>query len=306
RHWRFSSAIAPNAGDSLPRPSASRCRCRSPHSTSRAATRGCGRGPLLRAIRWTAGSAPSAACGCGTNAAARPTRSTSRAGPSTPHWTCAMQCTSGHAAAWAAWRFRNTHAGSTGSPADAASRRAPSRFAIHHRGRHRASGRPAAGHAPCCDGVQGTNRRQQLVEAGGQGCQVHLARQGVYARIMRFRYAALQHPAGRPMLLYQYHELMRAWMAPVTFWAEAGARAYSAPASWLSALPGAQRVAAGYELLYRLGKDYEKPEFGIHSVESNGRTYPVVEREVLATPFCRLLRFKRFADDADGIRELKD
>ncbi len=108
------------------------------------------------------------------------------------------------------------------------------------------------------------------------------------------------------MLLYQYHELMRAWMAPVTFWAEAGSRAYSAPASWLSALPGAQRVAAGYELLYRLGKDYEKPEFGIHSVESNGRTYPVVEREVLATPFCRLLRFKRFADDAGGIHDLKD
>lgn len=108
------------------------------------------------------------------------------------------------------------------------------------------------------------------------------------------------------MLLYQYHELMRAWMAPMTYWAEAGARTFSSPGSWLSALPGAARAAAGYELLYRLGKDYEKPEFGIHSVESNGRTYPVVEREVLATPFCRLLRFKRFSDDADGIHDLKD
>jgi poly(3-hydroxybutyrate) depolymerase len=108
------------------------------------------------------------------------------------------------------------------------------------------------------------------------------------------------------MLLYQYHELMRAWMAPVTFWAEAGSRAFSAPASWLSTMPGAQRVAAGYELLYRLGKDYEKPEFGIHAVESNGREYPVVERVALETPFCRLLRFKRFADDADDIHALKD
>jgi poly(3-hydroxybutyrate) depolymerase len=108
------------------------------------------------------------------------------------------------------------------------------------------------------------------------------------------------------MLLYQYHELMRAWMAPVTFWAEAGSRAFSAPASWLSTMPGAQRVAAGYELLYRLGKDYEKPEFGIHAVESNGREYPVVERVALETPFCRLLRFKRFADDADDIHDLKD
>ena len=108
------------------------------------------------------------------------------------------------------------------------------------------------------------------------------------------------------MLLYQYHEMMRAWMAPATFWAEAGARTFSAPGSWLSALPGAPRLAAGYELVYRLGKDYEKPEFGIHEVESGGRTYPVVEREVLARPFCRLLRFKRFSDDTDGIHDLKD
>ena len=108
------------------------------------------------------------------------------------------------------------------------------------------------------------------------------------------------------MLLYQYHELMRAWMAPVTYWAEAGSRAFSAPGSWLSTVPGSQRVAAGYELLYRLGKDYEKPAFDIHSVETEGRSFPVVEREVLSKPFCRLLRFKRFTDDHGNLVELKD
>jgi len=108
------------------------------------------------------------------------------------------------------------------------------------------------------------------------------------------------------MFLYQYNELMRAWMAPVTYWAEAGARMFSAPGSWLSNVPGAQRAAAGYELLYRIGKDYEKPEFGIHSVENDGVEYPVVEREVLAKPFCRLLRFKRYTDDHGNLGELKD
>ena len=113
------------------------------------------------------------------------------------------------------------------------------------------------------------------------------------------------------MLFYHMHELGRAWMAPMTYWADANARMFSAPGSWLSSLPYAQRAAAGYELLYRIGKDYEKPKFGIHSVTSNGRdgseiTYPVVEREVLQTPFCRLLRFKRFSDEADGIVDLKD
>lgn len=107
------------------------------------------------------------------------------------------------------------------------------------------------------------------------------------------------------MLLYQMHEFGRAWMAPMTYWAEAGSKIFAANGSWLSSLPGANRVAAGYELLYRIGKDYEKPEFGIHHVEVDGREYPVIEREVLRKPFCRLLRFKRYADDAGNITEMK-
>ncbi len=116
---------------------------------------------------------------------------------------------------------------------------------------------------------------------------------------------------GSTMLLYQMQELGRAWMAPVTYWAEANARMFSAPGSWMSSLPQAQRFAAANELLYRIGKDYEKPKFGIHSVTDDGlggsgMVFPVVEREVLRTPFCRLLRFKRFSDDADGIVDLKN
>jgi len=108
------------------------------------------------------------------------------------------------------------------------------------------------------------------------------------------------------MLLYQLHEAWRAGMAPFAYWADAGARMFSAPESWLSALPGAPRAAAGYELLYRIGKDYEKPAFDIHSVEIDGQQCPVVEQEVLHKPFCRLLRFKRYSDDAGNLRGLKD
>ncbi|HEY5782073.1 MAG TPA: polyhydroxyalkanoate depolymerase [Lysobacter sp.] len=107
-------------------------------------------------------------------------------------------------------------------------------------------------------------------------------------------------------MLYQMHEFGRAWMAPMTYWAEAGARMFSAQGSWLSGLPGATRMAAGYELVYRIGKDYEKPEFGIHSVDIDGVACPVVEREMLRKPFCRLLRFKRYTDDAGNLKELKD
>ena len=108
------------------------------------------------------------------------------------------------------------------------------------------------------------------------------------------------------MLLYQMHEFGRAWMAPMTYWADAGSMMFAAPGSWLSTLPGASRLSAGYELMYRIGKDYEKPEFGIHRIEVDGREYPVIERVALDKPFCRLLRFKRFADDAGGIADFKD
>jgi poly(3-hydroxybutyrate) depolymerase len=102
------------------------------------------------------------------------------------------------------------------------------------------------------------------------------------------------------------HELGRAWMAPMTYWADACAKMYGADGSWLSSLPGAGRMSAGYELMYRIGKDYEKPEFGIHSLEIDGSVYPVIEREMQRKPFCRLLRFKRYTDDAGNLSELKD
>ena len=108
------------------------------------------------------------------------------------------------------------------------------------------------------------------------------------------------------MLLYQLHELWRASLAPYAYWADAGAKMYSAHDSWLSTLPGATRGAAAFELLHRLGKDYEKPEFGIHQIEVEGLSIPVVERVALEKPFCRLLRFKRYHDQADGLARMKD
>ena len=107
-------------------------------------------------------------------------------------------------------------------------------------------------------------------------------------------------------MLYRMHELARAMMSPWVYGSEAAARMYGEPHSWLSRLPGAQRVSAGYELFYRLGKDYEKPEFGIRNVVAHGHTLPVVEIEVERKPFCRLLRFKRYSDDAKVIGDLKD
>jgi poly(3-hydroxybutyrate) depolymerase len=106
-------------------------------------------------------------------------------------------------------------------------------------------------------------------------------------------------------MLYQLHELNRALLGPATQLAYAGARIFSAPGSWLARLPGSARIAAGYELLYRLGKDYAKPEFDIHAVAIGGASVDVVEQTVATRPFCRLLRFKRYSDDTALVSALK-
>jgi len=98
-------------------------------------------------------------------------------------------------------------------------------------------------------------------------------------------------------LLYAVHEWNRALFGPAAHLAQAGAHIFSKPGSWLSQLPGAARLAATYELIYRIGKQYEKPTFDIPSVDVGGARIPVVEQTVMSKPFCRLQRFARFSDD---------
>jgi poly(3-hydroxybutyrate) depolymerase len=107
------------------------------------------------------------------------------------------------------------------------------------------------------------------------------------------------------MFLYQLHEINRALLNPLITFSESSARMFSSKESWLSKLPGAPRVAANYELLYRLGKDYEKPAFNIQSVQAHGNAVPIVEQVALAKPFCNLIRFKRYSDEIDTLQQLK-
>ena len=79
----------------------------------------------------------------------------------------------------------------------------------------------------------------------------------------------------------------------MSYFAQASAKMFSDPGSLLAQWPGAARMAAGCELMYRLGKDYEKPAFGIHEIQAGGRTVAVVEQTALELPFCQLKRIKR-------------
>lgn len=94
-------------------------------------------------------------------------------------------------------------------------------------------------------------------------------------------------------MLYQFHEMNRTLLSPLVQWAEASAKLFTSPVSPLAHTPFAQRIAAGYELIYRLGKDYEKPPFGIDSTVIGDKTVTVFEHVAELKPFCRLLHFKK-------------
>jgi poly(3-hydroxybutyrate) depolymerase len=106
-------------------------------------------------------------------------------------------------------------------------------------------------------------------------------------------------------MLYQLYETQRALLSPFSEFASASAKLYSHPLSPFTHAPLSQRVSAGFDLMHRLAKEYEKPQFGITEVAVDGVNVAVQEQVAIEKPFCRLLRFKRFTDSAPQLEEMK-
>src|SRR6476469_1941680 len=106
-------------------------------------------------------------------------------------------------------------------------------------------------------------------------------------------------------MLYQMYEAQRSLMEPFADFAQAAAKLDSNPLTPFGQNPFAQRVSASYELMYRLWKDYEKPTFGIQTVEVDGTDVVIQEAIAIDKPFCELRRFKRFTDNTDTLTKIK-
>jgi poly(3-hydroxybutyrate) depolymerase len=106
-------------------------------------------------------------------------------------------------------------------------------------------------------------------------------------------------------MLYQLYETQRALLAPFSEFASASSKLYNHPLSPFTHMPMAHRISAGLDLMHRLAKEYEKPEFGITSATVNGVEVAVQEQVAVTKPFCRLLRFKRFTDNAPVLEAMK-
>jgi poly(3-hydroxybutyrate) depolymerase len=107
-------------------------------------------------------------------------------------------------------------------------------------------------------------------------------------------------------MLYQLYEAQRALLSPFAEFASASSKLYNHPLSPFTHTPMAHRVSAGLDLMHRLSKEYEKPEFEITSANVGGIDVAVQEQVAVEKPFCRLLRFKRFTDNLPVLTQMKD
>ncbi|MBU3724206.1 MAG: polyhydroxyalkanoate depolymerase [Burkholderiaceae bacterium] len=94
-------------------------------------------------------------------------------------------------------------------------------------------------------------------------------------------------------MLYQLHEIQRSILHPLSHIAGTSAQFYTSPYSPLSYTPFSKRLAATFDLVHRIGKEYQKPAFGITETIVHDTAVPIVERIVAEKPFCKVIHFER-------------
>lgn len=94
-------------------------------------------------------------------------------------------------------------------------------------------------------------------------------------------------------MLYDLHELRRAFLSPLAAFTDTSSKLFSHPYSPFSYTPVSRQLAATYELVHRLGKEYEKPAWGLDTTQVDGVEVEVTEHVAIAKPFCNLVHFQR-------------
>src|SRR5690606_24181271 len=94
-------------------------------------------------------------------------------------------------------------------------------------------------------------------------------------------------------MLYDLHELQRAFLNPLSRFTDSSSLLFTHPYSPLAYTPVSRQMAATYELVHRLGKDYEKPKWHLDQTTIEGRETAVAVNTVVQKPFCNLIHFNR-------------
>ena len=101
------------------------------------------------------------------------------------------------------------------------------------------------------------------------------------------------------MPLYHFYELNHAAVAPARTAANLCRVAFRNPFNPLTYTSVGRSVSAACEMFERATRRYDKPEFGINSVNVGGGRVAVTQRTVWRRPFCRLLHFARAGGRGD-------
>ena len=96
--------------------------------------------------------------------------------------------------------------------------------------------------------------------------------------------------------IYSLLELFRAHLTPLRAVTKLGKRAYENPYNPLSYTEYGRTVAASLEILERLTRHYQRPEWGILHAKVEGKTVDVEKITVIEKTFCNLLHFKKKGD----------
>ncbi|MBI1396500.1 MAG: polyhydroxyalkanoate depolymerase [Betaproteobacteria bacterium] len=94
-------------------------------------------------------------------------------------------------------------------------------------------------------------------------------------------------------MLYALHEMQHAMLAPFEAFAGASHALFTQPHSPWAHTPVSRTFAAANELVMRLVRRYEKPDWRIEGTVIDGRTVPVTIERAVVQPFCDLLHFRR-------------
>jgi poly(3-hydroxybutyrate) depolymerase len=94
-------------------------------------------------------------------------------------------------------------------------------------------------------------------------------------------------------MLYHAYTSQRLLLTPLAQLARASAALLASPLNPLAAMPWAASAVAGWELLHRLSKPYDKQAFSINDTTVDGRSVALRQEVVLERPFCRLLHFAK-------------
>jgi len=92
-------------------------------------------------------------------------------------------------------------------------------------------------------------------------------------------------------LLYQMYEVQKAWLAGASAAASIGAEWLTNPRNPLGYTGFGPAISSAMEVFSHAAAPRGKPAFGIHSVQRGGKSYDVIEADVLHRPFGNLKRF---------------